>query len=244
MEDEITPIINDERVIKLQYQLSELNEIIEGESRTKKGMEKLVKFYSKDANAQEKAKNDLVEQKAKIKKFKEHRTHLESKLTDLCNSIANPVTTSNSPLIDSSQKSPPQPRSTNFNNDKVKSNDNLILPDLNGNITNSKNNAIVVTKKKKRLSNSENNKNNINNDHKNNDQSKKEIEGDELSDELIEEVSLPAKAIYDYEATSKKELSIKENDILTVTEQDDSGWWFVTFQGKKGFVPSNYIKLL
>merc|ERR1712188_335240 len=35
-----------------------------------------------------------------------------------------------------------------------------------------------------------------------------------------------ASALYDYEATNDTELSFGEGDVLTITERDDSGWWF------------------
>jgi hypothetical protein len=47
-------------------------------------------------------------------------------------------------------------------------------------------------------------------------------------------MSFPAKALYDYEAKSTQELSIKVGDIFTVLTQHESGWWVIELNGKKG----------
>lgn len=52
------------------------------------------------------------------------------------------------------------------------------------------------------------------------------------------------KGLYDYAATCDTELSFKEGDVLNVTEQDDSGWWYAELNGRKGFVPNNYVELM
>ncbi|EFA85233.1 hypothetical protein PPL_02233 [Heterostelium album PN500] len=51
------------------------------------------------------------------------------------------------------------------------------------------------------------------------------------------------RGLYDYEASCDTELSFKEGDILSVTEQDSSGWWFAELNGSTGFVPQNYVEL-
>lgn len=55
---------------------------------------------------------------------------------------------------------------------------------------------------------------------------------------------IKARGLYDYNATCDTELSFKEGDILTVTEQDDSGWWYATLNGSSGFVPNNYVEVI
>jgi len=50
------------------------------------------------------------------------------------------------------------------------------------------------------------------------------------------------RGLYDYTATCDTELSFFEGDILTVTEQDESGWWFAELNGKSGFIPNNYVQ--
>jgi len=51
-----------------------------------------------------------------------------------------------------------------------------------------------------------------------------------------------ARGLYDYTATCDTELTFKTGDILTVTEQDDSGWWYAELNGQSGFVPNNYVE--
>jgi len=53
-----------------------------------------------------------------------------------------------------------------------------------------------------------------------------------------------ARCLYDYEATNDSELSFNEGDILTITEQDESGWWYAELNGLAGFVPNNYVVLV
>eukprot|EP01133_Synstelium_polycarpum_P005759 gene5759-6667_t len=52
------------------------------------------------------------------------------------------------------------------------------------------------------------------------------------------------KGLYDYDASCDTELSFKEGDILSVTEQDASGWWFAELNGATGFVPQNYVQVI
>jgi len=56
--------------------------------------------------------------------------------------------------------------------------------------------------------------------------------------------SVKARGVYDYTATCETELTFKEGDILTITEQDTSGWWYAEFNGQAGFVPNNYCEIL
>jgi len=56
--------------------------------------------------------------------------------------------------------------------------------------------------------------------------------------------STKAKALYDYDATNDNELSFSEGDVLIITEQDDSGWWFAEKNGRTGFIPNNYVEIL
>ena len=53
------------------------------EEKTKKGMEKLVKFYSNDLIAKERAKNDLLEQRLKIRKLKKERYQIEYQIYEI-----------------------------------------------------------------------------------------------------------------------------------------------------------------
>jgi len=50
-----------------------------------------------------------------------------------------------------------------------------------------------------------------------------------------------ATALYDYDATEKIELSIKEGDIISVIKEDPSGWWKGELNGKVGVFPKNFV---
>ncbi|KAK5574724.1 hypothetical protein RB653_009977 [Dictyostelium firmibasis] len=61
------------------------------------------------------------------------------------------------------------------------------------------------------------------------------------------------KGLYDYDATCDTELSFREGDILTVTEQDSSGWWYAELAqsvnpsasiGALGFIPANFVDII
>ena len=47
-----------------------------------------------------------------------------------------------------------------------------------------------------------------------------------------------AKALYDYDAQSDLELSFQEDDLITIIEKDDSGWWHGELNGKVGVFPA------
>lgn len=53
-----------------------------------------------------------------------------------------------------------------------------------------------------------------------------------------------ARAVFDYVAEEENELSFKEGDIITITYQDDSGWWEGELAGKSGLFPGNYVELI
>lgn len=57
------------------------------------------------------------------------------------------------------------------------------------------------------------------------------------------------KALYDYEARTEDELSIKQDDILYVIEKEDSDWWRTELKqssgeegGPIGLVPASYLE--
>jgi len=52
---------------------------------------------------------------------------------------------------------------------------------------------------------------------------------------------MKAKGLYDYTASCDTELTFKQGDVLTITEQDNSGWWYAELNGRAGFVPNNYV---
>ena len=159
-DQEEVKLSNPEKIHKLQAQIADLQETIKAEVGSKKGMEKLVKFYAMDPKSQEKAIAELDEQKKKISTLKKTRRGLERQLVEL----------------DSPETTPANPET-----------EQTPMPD---------------------------NK------------------------------TVRARALYSYEATNDSELSFNGNDILAVTEQDESGWWFAEMNGKSGFIPSNYMSLL
>jgi len=53
-----------------------------------------------------------------------------------------------------------------------------------------------------------------------------------------------AKALYEYQAADATELGFAVGDIITVTKQDNSGWWEGECNGKAGMFPGNFVELL
>ena len=54
-----------------------------------------------------------------------------------------------------------------------------------------------------------------------------------------------ATALYDYDAQRPSELSFKTGDILQLLEGIDAqGWYTGRFQGKEGYIPGGYVKIL
>lgn len=49
--------------------------------------------------------------------------------------------------------------------------------------------------------------------------------------------------MYDYTSQSSEELSFKENEVLTLFENDDADWFVVeNSKGEFGLAPSNYVQ--
>lgn len=51
-----------------------------------------------------------------------------------------------------------------------------------------------------------------------------------------------AKALYPYEAATDDELTFNEGDIIFIVQKDQAGWWEGELNGKKGWVPANYVQ--
>lgn len=53
-------------------------------------------------------------------------------------------------------------------------------------------------------------------------------------------------ALYDYDAQDDDEVSFKEDDYIVDCQKVDQGWWTGTVEktGRKGMLPSNYVKLV
>mmetsp|Transcript_35130 Transcript_35130/g.72395 ORF Transcript_35130/g.72395 Transcript_35130/m.72395 type:complete len:392 (-) Transcript_35130:170-1345(-) len=52
------------------------------------------------------------------------------------------------------------------------------------------------------------------------------------------------KAMFSYEAAADTELDMKEDDIIKVIREDDSGWWQGEIDGRVGWFPFNYVEEL
>lgn len=67
-------------------------------------------------------------------------------------------------------------------------------------------------------------------------------------DEFDTEVSPPSsplgqcRAIYDYAAQHYDELTIKSDDIITIYDKQEDGWWQGELNGKVGIFPASYVE--
>lgn len=50
------------------------------------------------------------------------------------------------------------------------------------------------------------------------------------------------RVIYDYDATDPIELTLREGEIVSVLNQDPSGWWKGELNGKVGLFPHNFVE--
>ncbi|CAI5454431.1 unnamed protein product [Caenorhabditis angaria] len=55
---------------------------------------------------------------------------------------------------------------------------------------------------------------------------------------------LTARAKFKFEGTNNDELSFDKNDIITITQQQDGGWWEGTHGGLTGWFPCAYVNLI
>jgi len=53
-----------------------------------------------------------------------------------------------------------------------------------------------------------------------------------------------ARCLYSYVATNDTELSFEVGEILTISQKDDSGWWYASVGNRFGYVPQNYLEML
>jgi len=51
-----------------------------------------------------------------------------------------------------------------------------------------------------------------------------------------------ATAQFDYDAQTDDELSFKEGDQINVVTKDPGGWWEGELDGRRGWIPANYVK--
>jgi len=159
-DESLTP---EEKHVKLEKQLTEINAEIDSEIKSKKGLDKLVKFYAADPAAQKKAVQEAEDQEKKIEGLKGEKAKIIGQLQEFGG--APPVEANNS---------------------------------ANG----------------------------------------------EEGNEDVDYVEIKARALFDYEAANETELGFKAGEILTISEQDESGWWYAELNGKQGFVPNNYLTVI
>ncbi|KAI8075059.1 P-loop containing nucleoside triphosphate hydrolase protein [Gongronella butleri] len=50
------------------------------------------------------------------------------------------------------------------------------------------------------------------------------------------------KALYPFQSAEDGEIAFQKDAILEILEKDENGWWLAKYQGKEGWVPSNYLK--
>ncbi|KAL1769881.1 spectrin alpha chain, erythrocytic 1 [Sigmodon hispidus] len=62
----------------------------------------------------------------------------------------------------------------------------------------------------------------------------------------VDEAGIEARviALYDFEARSRRELSMKKNDVLTLLSSINKDWWKVEADDQQGFVPAVYVRKL
>ncbi|VDO71758.1 unnamed protein product [Heligmosomoides polygyrus] len=53
-----------------------------------------------------------------------------------------------------------------------------------------------------------------------------------------------AKAKFSFEGKNNDELSFNRNDMITITQQIEGGWWEGTINGKTGWFPANYACII
>jgi len=51
-----------------------------------------------------------------------------------------------------------------------------------------------------------------------------------------------AKAMYAYAGQTQDELSFKDGDIIIIHKKDPGGWWEGELNGKRGWIPANYVQ--
>ena len=57
-------------------------------------------------------------------------------------------------------------------------------------------------------------------------------------------MTTPAKALYDYNARTEKELSFVKGDVLDVIDKTrDGNWWDGMHEGKRGYIPVKYVEI-
>lgn len=53
---------------------------------------------------------------------------------------------------------------------------------------------------------------------------------------------LLVKARFNFQQTNEDELTFTKGDIISVSRQEEGGWWEGTLNGRTGWFPSNYVR--
>lgn len=53
---------------------------------------------------------------------------------------------------------------------------------------------------------------------------------------------LLVKARFNFQQTNEDELTFNKGDIISVSRQEEGGWWEGTLNGRTGWFPSNYVR--
>lgn len=53
---------------------------------------------------------------------------------------------------------------------------------------------------------------------------------------------LLVKARFNFQQNNEDELTFSKGDIISVTRQEDGGWWEGMLNGRTGWFPSNYVR--
>lgn len=53
---------------------------------------------------------------------------------------------------------------------------------------------------------------------------------------------LVVKARFNFKQNNEDELSFSKGELISVTRQEEGGWWEGTLNGKTGWFPSNYVR--
>ena len=61
---------------------------------------------------------------------------------------------------------------------------------------------------------------------------------------LTETESREAMAQFDFEGRTRRELTFKKGDIITLIHRKSVDWWEGSLSGKTGLVPDKYLKIL
>jgi hypothetical protein len=168
---DVKALSSEQKTAKLKGQTEDLEKMLNSETKSREGLENLVRFYSNDPASAKKAEDEIHQSEMKIQRINETLSLVHQQLEELGDSA-------------DSSSSPAAGKPSNNNNSGKK-------------------------------------------------------------DAAKNSSGVRVRGIYEYSATCDTELSFTEGEMLTITEQDNSGWWYaVADDGRAGFVPNNYVEIV